>query len=56
MNVKLACGVNLDVTLLGCDCFLCHNTTFLGYLLFSGFLLVSDGFLASLAGTGVVLG
>ena len=51
MNVKLAFCADFDVAFLSCDCFLCHVV-----LLFSSFLLVSNGFLAALAGAGVVLG
>ena len=50
MNVKLAGGINLNVSLLGCDCFFCHTN-----LLFCSFLLVSNCFLATLASASVVL-
>ena len=50
MYVKLAFSANFDVTLLCCDCLFCHNI-----LLFSSFLLVSNGFFAAFACTGIVL-
>ncbi len=51
MNVELSFGANLNVAFLLSDCFLCHSS-----LLFSSFLLVSNGFLTALAGTCIVLG
>ena len=51
MNVELPDAVDLDHSLLCCDCLLCHTLK-----LFSSFLFVSNSFLAALAGAGVVLG
>ncbi|EJX04439.1 hypothetical protein EVA_07453 [gut metagenome] len=50
MNVELTHSVNLYVSLLSCNCFLCHI-----YLLFSSFLLVSNSLLATLARASIVL-
>src|SRR5574344_1956491 len=50
MNVKLSDSVNLNHALLRCDCLFCHTL-----FLFSSFLLVSNCFLSSLAGTSIVL-
>ena len=51
-DMGLAIGFNLDNSFLGGIRFLCHNSQ----SLLGGLLLVGDGLLLALAGTGVVLG
>ena len=50
VDVKLPHSIDFHVSLLSCNCFLCHN-----YLLFSSFLLVSNSLLATLARTCIIL-
>ena len=48
--MQLTDSVDLNISLLCCDCFFCHTL-----ILFSSFFLVSDCLLASLACAGIVL-